>query len=155
MDYDKVVDFIIRVGFPIFALIVIAAGVSAFTVKYAWPFVTKLITDSIAGREKERLEHQAQIAKLLADRDAERTILTTSIQKAELERVKERENFNTILGSYQGAMNSQTTEFGRVVTALSGLTTVIHELNNNDRATGRELLDGLDEVRRQLRKTNT
>ncbi len=153
LDYEKLVDFIVRVGFPIALVLVGGGGLGWFIVKFVWPFVTKLILEDRANRERERKEAQAVITKLLNDREAERLVLTSQLQKAEMERLNEREQFNKMLGNIQTSMTEQTKEFGGVVGAMHNLAAIITDLKTADERRGRELLEGLEDVRRQLRRS--
>ena len=153
MDYEKVVDFIVRVGFPIFLVLVGGGGLGYFIIKYLWPFITKLVLESRAERQRERDEAAAQIRQLLSDRDSERAILTSQIQKAEVERLDERVRFNEMLGGLQKTMAEQVNEFSDVAVALSNLTSIISDLKSADERRSRELLEGLEDVRRQLRRS--
>lgn len=153
MDYEKVVDFIVRVGFPIFLVLVGGGGLGYFIIKYLWPFITKLVLESRAERQRERDEAAAQIRQLLSDRESERAILTSQIQKAEVERLNERVRFNEMLGGLQKTMAEQVNEFSDVAVALSNLTSIISDLKSADERRSRELLEGLEDVRRQLRRS--
>ena len=153
MDYEKVVDFIVRVGFPIFLVLVGGGGLGYFIIKYLWPFITKLVLESRAERQRERDEAAAQIRQLLSDRESERAILTSQIQKAEVERLDERVRFNEMLGGLQKTMAEQVNEFSDVAVALSNLTSIITDLKSADERRSRELLEGLEDVRRQLRRS--
>lgn len=153
MDYEKVVDFIVRVGFPIFLVLVGGGGLGYFIIKYLWPFITKLVLESRAERQRERDEAAAQIRQLLSDRESERAILTSQIQKAEVERLNERVRFNEMLGGLQKTMAEQVNEFSDVAVALSNLTSIITDLKSADERRSRELLEGLEDVRRQLRRS--
>lgn len=153
MDYEKVVDFIVRVGFPIFLVLVGGGGLGYFIVKYLWPFITKLVLESRAERQRERDEAAAQIRQLLSDRESERAILTSQIQKAEVERLNERVRFNEMLGGLQKTMAEQVNEFSEVAVAISNLTSIITDLKSADERRSRELLEGLEDVRRQLRRS--